>query len=364
MQVSELDTPALVVDLDAMETNLREMAAYCAGHSLSLRPHTKTHKIPDIARRQIQSGACGITVAKLGEAELMARNGMDDILVAYPIVGQAKLDRLVELAKTVTLAVSADSLEVAEGIARASQSAGTVVRLLAEMDAGLRRCGVQSADALVSLAQGMARLPGVEFGGIMFFPGHIRTGPREQIPLLQRLDAVVEEARDKLVRSGIGPGIVSGGSTPTAYRSHHMKTVTEIRPGTYVFNDMNTESIGATDLSRCALTVHATIVSVAVSGRAIIDGGSKTFSSDLLRGGEGRGFGHLVGHPGVVFESMSEEHGHLNVEASSHRFRIGERVRVIPNHVCTTVNMHDELWGARGEMVETRWPIEGRGLVR
>jgi D-serine deaminase-like pyridoxal phosphate-dependent protein len=312
----------------------------------------------------MRSGARGITVAKLGEAELMARNGLDDILIAYPIVGPAKLGRLIELSKSAAVTVSTDSLEVAEGISRASRAAGTVIKLLAELDAGLRRCGVQSADALVALSQGMARLPGIEFAGFLFFPGHIRVGPQDQAPLLEGIDATVAEARDKLVRSGIEPGVVSGGSTPTAYQSHHMRTVTEVRPGTYVFNDMNTASIGAVDMSRCALTVHATVVSVAVAARAVIDGGSKTFSSDLLRGGEGLGFGHLVGHPDVVFESMSEEHGHLNVSASAHRFRIGERVRVIPNHVCTTVNMHGEIWGTRRETVETHWMVEGRGLVR
>src|SRR5213594_1529966 len=160
MKVHEFDTPAVVVDLDILEKNLREMADYCASHGLSLRPHTKTHKIPDIARMQVRSGARGITVAKLGEAELMVREGFDDILVAYPLVGPLKLQRLIELTRKSRVAVSTDSLEVAQEISGAVRKAGTAIRLLAEMDAGLRRCGVQTTEELVALAQGMTKLPG------------------------------------------------------------------------------------------------------------------------------------------------------------------------------------------------------------
>ena len=364
MHISELDTPAVVVDLDVLDTNLREMAAYCAQHGLSLRPHTKTHKIPEIARMQIRAGARGITVAKLGEAEVMAREGLDDILVAYPIVGSGKLDRLIALARRGRVRVSTDSAEVALGISEAARQAGVAVRLLAEMDAGLRRCGVQSPEDLVALAQHMTRLPHIEFLGFLFFPGQIRLAPGEQAPVLAQIDARLQEAQEKLYRSGIQVRVVSGGSTPTAYQSHLMKTVTEIRPGTYVFNDLNTVSIGASDLSRCAVRVHVTVVSVAVKGRAVIDGGSKTFSSDLLRGGEGRGFGLSAEHPGIILESMSEEHGHLNVEACPGELKVGDRLQFIPNHVCTTVNMHDEVWGARGDEVVEHWPVAGRGRVR
>jgi len=364
MHVSELDTPAVVVDLDILETNLREMAAYCAQHGLSLRPHTKTHKMPEIAHMQTRAGARGITVSKLGEAEVMAREGVDDILVAYPIVGAAKLERLAALARGAHLTVSTDSAEVASGISDAARQAGVTVRLLAEMDAGLRRCGVQSPADLVALAQHMIRLPHVEFLGFLFFPGQVRLPPNEQAPVLAQIDARLHEAQEKLYRSGIQVRAVSGGSTPTAYQSHLMKTVTEIRPGTYVFNDMNTVTIGASDLSRCAVMVRVTVVSVAVKGRAVIDGGSKTFSSDLLRGGEGQGFGLCAEHPGIILESMSEEHGHLNVEACPGELKIGDRLRFIPNHVCTTVNMHDEVWGARGGEIVERWTVAGRGRVR
>jgi D-serine deaminase-like pyridoxal phosphate-dependent protein len=236
--------------------------------------------------------------------------------------------------------------------------------MLAEMDAGLRRCGVQTPEELAALARAMADLPGVDFLGFMFFPGQVRVPPAEQAPVLEEIDSRLCEAQEMVRRSGIEVKIVSGGSTPTAGQSHHMKSVTEIRPGTYVFNDMNTAAMGAADISRCALKVHVTVVSTAVKGRAVIDGGSKTFSSDPSRGGEGKGFGYPLEDPSIVLESMSEEHGHLNIEAASRPLKIGDRLRFIPNHVCTTVNLHNDLWGARGDEVVEHWVIEGRGLVR
>lgn len=364
MRVDELDTPALVVDLDLMEGNLSRMAAYCASHGLALRPHVKTHKVPDIARRQIASGAHGITVAKIGEAEVMARAGIEDILIAYPIVGPAKLVRLAALARAARITVAADSIEVAREISRAVHAAGVQVRLLAEYDAGLRRCGVQTPADLVSLAQEMQSLPGMEFLGILFYPGHVRVRPEEQGPMLEQIDARLREAQDRLFRWGISLEVVSGGSTPTASQSHLMKTLTEIRPGTYVFNDMNTVASGAAALDQCALTIHVTVVSTTVAGRAVIDGGSKTFSSDRLRGGDAPGFGNCLEHPEVMLETMTEEHGHLNVEAAVRPLKVGERLRFIPNHVCTAVNLHNEIWAARrGEVVE-RWEIQARGLVK
>jgi D-serine deaminase-like pyridoxal phosphate-dependent protein len=364
MNVCELDTPALVVDLDILEKNLKEMSAYCALHGLTLRPHTKTHKIPAIAAMQVRSGARGITVAKLGEAEVMARHGLDDIMIAYPIVGAAKLARLVELTEKARITVSTDSLFVAEQISHAVHAAGKRIGMLAEMDAGLRRCGVQTPEELAALARAMVDLPGIDFLGFMFFPGQIRVPPAAQAPILEKIDSRLCEAKEALQRSGIEVRIVSGGSTPTAGRSHHMKSVTEIRPGTYVFNDMNTAAIGAADISSCALTVHVTVVSTAVKGRAVMDGGSKTFSSDPLRGAEGKGFGCPLEDPSVILESMSEEHWHLNIEAASRPLKIGDRLRFIPNHVCTAVNLHNELWGVRGDEVTEHWVIEGRGRVR
>ena len=364
MHVSELETPALVVDLDTLEANIGEMATYAAAHGLRLRPHIKTHKIPEIARMQIRSGASGVTVAKLGEAEVMSRAGIDDILIAYPVIGMKKLARLTKLARTVRVAVSTDSLEVAEGISHAARSAGVRIGILAEFDSGFRRCGVQTPDELTSLARAMQRLPNLEFAGLMFYPGHVRTGAQEQIPVLRDIDSQLFEAQDKLYRSGIQVATVSGGSTPTALQSHVMKTLTEIRPGTYVYNDMNTVRLGTTDLAHCALAIHVSVVSTAVKGRAIIDGGSKTFSSDPCRSVDGVGYGYCVEHPEVVIEGLSEEHGHLKLADPVAPIKIGDRLRIVPNHVCVAVNLHNEVWCTRKGEVVGSWPIEARGLVR
>ncbi len=364
MRIPDLDTPALLVDLDILEINLKDMGEYCASHGIKLRPHTKTHKTPEIARMQLQHGACGITVAKLGEAEMMARAGLDDIFVAYPIVGASKLNRLVELARKVRITVSTDSREIARNISDAAARGGITIRMLAEMDAGLRRCGVQSVAELVELSRDMASLPNVDFLGFMFFPGHIRLRPELQAASLGEIEAKLEEAKDALRRSGIEVREVSGGSTPTALQSHLMSSVTEIRPGTYVFNDVNTAMMGATDLSHCALTILATVVSRAVKGRAVVDAGSKTLASDPCINKEHAGIGHVLDCPGLFLQSMSEEHGHLNVEHCDRIPAIGDRLRIIPNHVCTAVNLHEELWGIRKDEVVEHWRISGRGLVR
>jgi len=364
MHVNELDTPALVVDLDLLEGNIGRMSEYCAAHGLSLRPHIKTHKMPPVAKMQTGAGARGITVAKVGEAEVMAGAGLDDILVAYPVWGGAPLKRLAELACKARVTVAADSLEVAAAVAQAARAAGARIGLLSEFDAGMRRCGVQTIEDLVRLSLEMSRLSGAEFLGFLFYPGHVREPLEAQAAELERIDAQLREAQDRLYRSGVAVGVVSGGSTPTAMHSHAMKTLTEIRPGTYVFNDMNTVTIGAAPVARCALSVHVTVVSLAVRGRAVVDGGSKTFSGDLLRGGAGRGYGYCLEHPALTLEALTEEHGHVSLEGSAASLRIGQRLRFIPNHVCTAVNMHDEVWVVRGSEVMDRWPVEARGRIR
>jgi D-serine deaminase-like pyridoxal phosphate-dependent protein len=364
MLVSELDTPALIVDLDVMERNLSAMAEYCRRHSLQLRPHTKTHKIPELARKQVESGANGITVAKLSEAEVMIDAGLTDLLIAYPIVGPGKTRRLAGIAERAAVSVSLDSEEAARGISEAMSERGTTVGILVELDVGFGRCGLGDEARALSLAQTVASLPGLDFRGLMFFPGHFGVQPEERSVLRKQVNYFLDRCLDTFERAGLPIRVVSGGSTPSRYESDRFHGVNEVRPGTYIFNDRNTAGVSAASLDDCALSVLVTVVSTSVADHAVIDGGSKTFSSDRYQAEHGRGFGHIKEDPAAEIERFSEEHGHINLSQSNRRYSVGERLMVIPNHVCSTVNLHDEIYGVRGEQVETVWQVAARGKVR
>jgi len=364
MKIEELETPTLVVDLDVLERNIKRMAEYGRQHNVAVRPHTKTHKIPAIARMQIDAGSPGITVAKPGEAEVMAHAGLNDILVAYPIFGEEKWTKLARLAKDHTITVALDAEETAQGLSRAAAAEGSRIGVLVEFDAGMHRCGVASPGEVVGLAQTVDRLPGLYFRGVMFYPGHIWDQPGEQNNALRQVSQQLAAVMDELHKNGLECEVVSGGSTPTALNSHVIKGVTEIRPGTYVFNDRNTVGVGACTLEDCALQVLVSVVSTAVPGRAMIDGGSKTFSSDRWKSGGGSTLGYIQGHPEIEFSAMSEEHGHLDLHDASGRIHVGEKLWIVPNHVCACVNMHDVMYFHRNGTVEGCWPIEGRGKVR
>jgi D-serine deaminase-like pyridoxal phosphate-dependent protein len=369
MLIAELDTPALIVDLDVMEQNLSRMAAYCREHNLRLRPHTKTHKIPELARKQIESGATGITVAKLDEAEVMIDAGLDDLLIAYPIVGQTKTHRLADLAQRATITVSLDSEDAARGISaalaqrRASSSSSAHINILVELDAGFGRCGVPNETEALKLAQTVSSLPGLKFEGLMFFPGHFGVDPDQRKTLRAQVIELLDRCLDAFARADIPLHTISGGSTPSRYESHLLHGVNETRPGTYIFNDRNTVGVSAANIDDCALSVLVTVVSTSVSGHAVVDGGSKTFSSDRYQAEDGRGFGLSKDDPALEIERFSEEHGHLNIARSERRYRVGDRLAIIPNHVCSTVNLHDEIYGVRGDGVETVWRVAGRGKV-
>jgi D-serine deaminase-like pyridoxal phosphate-dependent protein len=237
------------------------------------------------------------------------------------------------------------------------------VSILVEFDVGMRRCGVQTVEAWLSVAKAVDKLSGLRLSGLMFYPGHIWDALPEQGPALDRVSQVIEEIRTQSKQTGLNCEVVSGGSTPTAYNSHLVRGLTEIRPGTYVFYDMNETKAGYSQLSDCGLRVQVTVVSKAVQGRAMIDGGSKTFSGDRLISGDKQGFGFVTELPNAQFAAMSEEHGHLDLGPSD-RVTVGDRLSIIPNHVCACVNMHNQIYYHRKGIVEGSWMVEGRGKIQ
>lgn len=364
MLLSDLETPAIVVDLDVMERNLSQMADYCRSKDLSLRPHTKSHKIPELAQRQIAHGARGITVAKIGEAEVMLNSGITDILIAYPVFGKGKAEKLADLAARANITVALDSLEVARAISSEANKKNVRVGILVELDVGFGRCGLANEDEMLILAQKVDDLPNLDFKGLMFFPGHLQVVEQERAVLRTGVNDFLSRAIGTLERVGLPLITVSGGSTPTALEGHLFSGVNEIRPGMYIFNDRNMVGVGVARVEDCALSVITTVVSTSVAGRAIIDAGSKTLSSDRYLAGDGRGFGMVKSDPEAELERLSEEHGHLNISRSISDYRVGERLTIIPNHVCSTVNMHNQIYGVRSDRVETVWEVVGRGKVQ
>ena len=364
MHVSEVDTPALLVDLDRMERNLRRVADYTQAHGLRLRPHTKTHKSPRIGRRQLELGAAGLTVAKVGEAEVMLDAGPRDLLVAFPVIGQSKLDRLMAVARRTRVTVSLDSLCAAQQLAAAAEAAGVNIGVLAETDVGLGRVGVSPGPELLDLARAIQRLPSLSLEGIAFYPGHIKDNGPPAMEAMAALGRLIESILADFRRAGIAVSIVSGGSTPSLFHSHELPGLNEIRPGTYVYNDWNTVQSGGCAPEGCAATLLVTVVSTARPGQIIVDGGSKTFSSDRLAGSAESTFGHALEAPEAVFHKMNEEHGYIDVRHCGRKFEIGERLRIIPNHICVAVNLHERVYGIRNGEVEEVWEVAGRGKLQ
>ncbi len=364
MHVSEIDTPALIVDLDILEHNLCRVAGYTREHGLRLRPHTKTHKSTRMARRQLESGAAGLTVAKVSEAEVMLGAAPEDLLVAYPVIGHSKLARLIDVARRTRVTVALDSTFAARQLSDAARAAQVEIGVLAEVDVGLGRVGVAPGEPLLRLAQTILKLPHLEFAGITFYPGHIKDLEEPGRLALAQLGELLREILAQFRRAGLEVRIVSGGSTPTLFHSHELEGLTEIRPGTYVFNDVNTVRSGGCRLEDCAASILATVVSTARPGQMIVDGGSKTFSSDRPVNSAEATFGYLVEAPAARFHKMNEEHGFIDIAHCGAEFSIGDRVHIIPNHICVAVNLHDQVYGVRGDAVEEVWKVEARGKLQ
>ena len=347
MRVDELETPVPIVDIDRLEANISRLQSYLDEHGIANRPHIKTHKIPAIAQMQVNAGAVGITCQKVSEAQVMADAGFTDIFIPYNIVGESKLARLMDLAKKITISVTADSAFVVQGLSDATQRAGLTLTVLIECDTGAHRCGVQSPQEAAALARLINQLPNLHFGGLMTYPTSEQT------------DTFVRETRKLLTDDGLQIERVSGGGTPTMWQVH--QEVTEHRAGIYVYGDRLSLRSGAVLLDNCALKVHTTVVSRPTAERGILDAGSKSLSSDL-HGLDG--YGYICEYPDAKIYALSEEHGHVDFSACEHKPEIGERLTIIPNHCCTVTSMFDEVVGMRGDQVEVIWQVTARGTVR
>lgn len=346
MATEALDTPAAVVDVDRLERNLERWQEHCDSVGLANRPHVKTHRCVEIARRQQRLGAVGITCQKLGEAETMVASGLDDVLVPYNILGTTKLERLARLIDQTTVAVTVDDAELLRGLEWAAAEGGRQLQVLVECDTGLGRTGVQTPVDAAELAWLIGRFASLRFAGFLTFPSP--PGARDFLAEAVRL----AEARSLEVT------VVSVGGTPTMWESGELRpVVNEYRAGVYAFHDRSSVAAGAATLDDVALTVAATVVSRPTPRRAVLDAGSKVLSSDR---GSVTGHGLIVEAPESTITRLDEEHAYVEV-AVSETLELGQTVRVVPNHVCVVANLFDELLVTRaGEIVE-RWPVDARG---
>src|SRR5690606_30542362 len=348
MNIDDIDTPAILIDLDRVEANLARAQAYADGNGFALRPHIKTHRLPDLARRQVELGAKGITCQKLGEAEVMADAGLTDILITFNIIGTAKLDRLAALHDRIRIAVVTDNATVTEGYAARFTDSDHPLDVMVECDTGPGRNGVQDPGQALAMARQIVAAPGLRFRGLMTYPPKDAKATGEWLADAKR---VIEQA-------GIAVPEVSSGGSPTLYSAHETESMTEYRPGTYIYSDRMQVAAGLGTLEDCALSVLMTVVSLPTETRAVLDGGSKALAADLCAA---PGHGHIVEYPDAIAAKLSEDHAVVDLSASAAKPQVGARVRVIPNHVCVVSNLFDKVHLMRGTVVEEVLNVAARG---
>jgi D-serine deaminase-like pyridoxal phosphate-dependent protein len=351
-RLEDLETPVPVIDIDVVERNLRRWQARCDALGLANRPHIKTHKLVPLAKAQIDLGAKGITVQKLGEAEVMAAAGITDLLLTFNVVGHHKLERLAELARRTEIKLVADNEAVLEGIAHAARVAGRDIEVLVECDTGAARNGVQSPQAAIALAQAIDRTPGLRFGGLMTLP---KNGARDAMA------SFLDAAREGLSRSGLDVPAVSTGGSPDMWKDEGLDNATEYRAGTYIYMDRMQIAAGSATPDDCALTVLSTVVSVPTPDRAMLDAGSKALTSDTVGL---HGFGEVRSLSGAQVYNMSEEHGFLDISKLNDKPKVGDLVRITPNHVCPVTNLYDKVVFVKGTQVLGAVKVDARGTVQ
>jgi D-serine deaminase-like pyridoxal phosphate-dependent protein len=359
--IEDVDTPTLIVDLDAFERNLDLMANAVRGAAVALRPHAKSHKCPDIALAQIERGAVGICCQKVGEAEAFVAAGVRDVLVTNEIVGEAKLARLAAMAKKAKIGVLADDAAAVRHIGAAARAAGVSIDVLVEIDAGAHRCGAAPGAPAAALAEVIARTPGISFRGVQAYQGaaqHLRT-PEARRAAIASAAALARGTKAAIEAAGIPCATVTGGGTGTWQFERDSGVYTEIQPGSYVFMDADYHRNAlAPDQHHFeqSLFVLATVMSTPVRGRAVVDAGLKAFAFDS-------GPPVVYGARGLAYEKGSDEHGVIAVAADAPPPLIGDRLWLIPGHCDPTVNLYDWIVGVRGTRVECVWSVAARGAL-
>jgi D-serine deaminase-like pyridoxal phosphate-dependent protein len=346
-----LDTPALVLDLDVAEANLKTMQRWADKAGIGLRPHTKGHKSPALAQMQIDQGATGIACAKLGEAEVMASAGIRDILITTELVGQRKLARLVALARTADLTIVIDDLRAAQAISDAAVEAGVAIKCLIDLNVGQDRTGVTPGQEAVALALDVSRMPAMTVAGLQGYEGHLQLIPDRAARAAASAECtkLIAETANLLTQAGIAPKIVSAAGTGT-YQFMTGTVVNEVQPGSYVVMDATYMAVEHLPFAP-ALTVISTVVSR--RGRtAIIDAGWKALTADYTA----PKLQHIPG----TYSSMGDEHGRLSLEDGV-QLELGDVVELLPDHCDTTINLYDRFFLSRGDRIVGEWPISGRG---
>ncbi|PDT83879.1 D-TA family PLP-dependent enzyme [Sinorhizobium sp. BJ1] len=347
-----IETPAVLVDLDIARRNVHAFQAYADRHGIRVRPHIKTHKLPQMADLQLEAGAIGITCQKVSEAEAMIDGSarIKDVLITYNILGEAKLARLARLNARVILSVVADNPTVIDGLSAHFAGAENPLTVLVECNTGGDRCGVATPEAAADLARHITDAAGLRFGGLMTYP---------PVGSAARVQSFMSEAKRLIEADGLEVPSITSGGTPSMMQAAEAPVATEYRPGTYIYNDRSLVSRGVATWQDCALTVLATVVSVPAPNRAIIDAGSKVLTSDLLGL---TGYGHVLGRDDIRIDQLSEEHGRL-VSDGLIGLQVGEQLRIVPNHACVVTNMVDIVNVVEGGEPIAKWTVVARGRV-
>lgn len=359
-QLAKLPTPAVVVDLDTAEKNIRNMQENASRCGLSHRPHVKTHRSSELARMQVELGCAGVTAAKLGEAEVMAQGGITDIFIAYPLIGADKLERLLALSEKVRVSTVLNSIEGARAMSEAFVARGKTIDVLLEVDGGLNRGGVKPGQPLVDFACAIQAFAGISIQGLMYYGGLVYDShDRAEVEgfAKKERDALLSCAK-LLADKGFCMRVLSAGSSLTGKTPEDLKGITEIRSGHYIFNDCSQLDVGLAAPEDCALFVVMTVVSKPDAHTVICDAGTKSLTGDRChhRGG----YGYITDYPDIEIYQLNEEHAFLRTQEDN-PLQIGQKICVIPNHACVVTNLAGRVYGFRGEEMDHMIEIDAQG---